>query len=121
MKFIKNIKKKITEFTQNYYPVLDRFSLIAHRFGYLIERGLADNIFFSILVLSLPILYITGASSLLLGIPLGKWVLPLALFLFISLVAFLHRFILSTKTFKVLAYFFSFVTCLKSDCCFVFF
>ena len=35
MKFIKNIKKKITEFTQNYYPVLDRFSLIAHRFGYL--------------------------------------------------------------------------------------
>ena len=91
MKFIKNIKKKITEFTQNYYPVLDRFSLIAHRFGYLIERVLADNIFFSILVLSLPILYITGASSLLLGIPLGKWVLPLALFLFISLVAFLHR------------------------------
>ena len=91
MKFIKNIKKKITEFTQNYYPVLDRFSLIAHRFGYLIERGLADNIFFSILVLSLPVFYITGASSLLLGIPLGKWVLPLALFLFISLVAFLHR------------------------------
>ena len=80
MKFIKNIKKKITEFTQNYYPVLDRFSLIAHRFGYLIERGLADNIFFSILVLSLPVFYITGASSLLLGIPLGKF-LPLALFL----------------------------------------
>ena len=44
MKFIKNIKKKITEFTQNYYPVLDRFSLIAHRFGYLIERYLIERV-----------------------------------------------------------------------------
>ena len=70
---------------------MDRSSIILAKLGSIIEKALADKIFFSLLILSLPIVYITGASCLLLGISIGKWVLPIALFLLTGSVILLHR------------------------------
>ena len=64
---------------------------IIDRFGSGIEKVLADKCFFSVIVLSLPIIYMTATLGLLFGIPIGKWVLPVALLLLIIAVFLIHR------------------------------
>ena len=79
---------------------------IMDRLGTILELGLANQVFFSVIVLSLPIVYITGVSGLFLGFSIGQWVLPSALLLLLGSVAFLHR---KEKPYKLLFTFFLFL------------
>ena len=55
------------------------------------EKIVKDDLLLSVTLLFLPIIYMLAAFSLIANIGLGRWVLPVALLLWATAVAVMHR------------------------------